>query len=342
VPFRAALAAGADSVMIAHVALPQLMGDAALPATVSPAIVRGLLRERLGFDGAVISDCLEMRAVTETVGTERGAVMALQAGIDLLLVSHRYDRQLGTLRALQAALESGELPAAAVRRAAERVAQLKARALSWDDWQGGEAAVPAWVGGEAHRRLAERAYEQAVTLVRDEDGVVPLRLDPDARLLVVYPSGAALTEANEGHVGAGALVEGLRRRHTQVDELAVSLRPMDDERAEAQHRAGGAAVVVVVTADANRNPQQAKLARDLARLGGHTIAIAARDPYDLLVYPEIRTYLATYEYTSPALDTAARVLFGEIQPQGRLPVTLPGLYSRGHRQEIGTGHHQPG
>ena len=115
VPFRAALAAGADSVMIAHVALPQLMGSAALPATVSPAIVRGLLRERLGFDGVVISDCLEMRAVTETVGTERGAVMALQAGIDLLLVSHRYDRQLGSLRALQAALEAGELPSEAHR-----------------------------------------------------------------------------------------------------------------------------------------------------------------------------------------------------------------------------------
>jgi beta-N-acetylhexosaminidase len=337
VPFRAALAAGVDSVMIAHVALPQLMGSAALPATVSPAIVRGLLRERLGFDGAIISDCLEMRAVTETVGTERGAVMALLAGIDLLLVSHRYDRQLGSLRALQAALRSGELPEEAVRQAAERVAQLKARALAWEDLRGPEAAVPAWVGGEAHGHLAERAYEQAVTLVRDEEGAVPLRLDPDARLLVVSPSGAALTEADEGHVGARVLVESIRQRHAQVDELAVSLRPTDAERAEAQRQAADAAVVVVVTADANRNPEQAAMARGLARMGGRAIAIAARDPYDLLAYPELRTYLATYEYTPPALETAARVLFGEVQPQGRLPVTLPGLYPRGHRQEIDAG-----
>jgi beta-N-acetylhexosaminidase len=334
VPFRAALAAGADSVMIAHVALARLTGTDALPATLAPGVVRELLRERLGFDGVVISDCLEMRAVSETVGTERGAVMALQAGIDLLLVSHRYDRQLGSLRALQAALERGEIPPEAVRRAAEHVAELKVRAISWEDQPDGKASVPEWVGGEAHRRLAMHAYEHAVTLVRDDQGIVPLRLAPDMRLLVVYPRGAAPAEADEGHVGAGGLVESIRRRHPAVDELAVSLQPTDAERAEAQRQAAGADVILVVTVDAYRNEPQAELARDLARTGRRTIGLAVRDPYDLVAYPAVGTYLATYEYTAPALETAARVLFGELRPQGRLPVTLPGLYARGHRQEV--------
>ncbi|HEY7983686.1 MAG TPA: glycoside hydrolase family 3 protein, partial [Ktedonobacterales bacterium] len=85
-PFRAGIAAGAASVMIAHVALPRLTAGEAVPATLAPEIVRGLLRERMGYDGLVLSDCLEMRAIADTVGTAPGSVRALRAGVDLVLV----------------------------------------------------------------------------------------------------------------------------------------------------------------------------------------------------------------------------------------------------------------
>src|SRR5215467_4572704 len=109
VPFSSGIGAGADSVMIAHISFPALTHQEALPATVSPAIVRGLLREKLGYDGVIISDCMEMSAVAETIGTERAAVMALQAGVDLVLVSHTYARQRGSIEAMQSALQAGEL-----------------------------------------------------------------------------------------------------------------------------------------------------------------------------------------------------------------------------------------
>src|SRR5258708_17750562 len=89
--------------MIAHVSFPALTQHDTLPATLSSAIIQGLLRKQLGFNGMILSDCMEMKAISETFGTERAAVMALQAGIDLVLGSHHYTQQRESIEALQAA-----------------------------------------------------------------------------------------------------------------------------------------------------------------------------------------------------------------------------------------------
>src|SRR5947209_14314955 len=108
------------------------MQDEMMPSTVSPAIVTELLRKHLGFGGLIVSDCMEMQALADTVGTEQGTVKALRAGIDLVLVSHHYSRQRGSLDAIQAAVKDGTLFADRIRQAAERVLQLKAGRLAWD------------------------------------------------------------------------------------------------------------------------------------------------------------------------------------------------------------------
>ncbi|HKS69310.1 MAG TPA: glycoside hydrolase family 3 protein, partial [Ktedonobacterales bacterium] len=131
-PFQAGLAAGAECVLTAHVALPRLTGGNAVPATLAPEIVRGMLREELGFDGVAITDCLEMDAVARGVGVPSGAVAALRAGNDIVLISHRRDRQRAGLAAVRAAVAQGTLAPEAVRAAAARVLRLK-RGLTWDE-----------------------------------------------------------------------------------------------------------------------------------------------------------------------------------------------------------------
>lgn len=167
-PFRSGIEARVGSVMIAHVAFPALTHDEALPATLSSAIIQGLLREKVGYEGVIVSDCLEMQAISDTFGTEPAAVLALQAGIDLVLVSHTYSRQRGSFEAIREAALTGELSAQVVQRAAERIVNLKARYLSWD-----AAAVD--IDYAAHARLQERAYELSTTLVRNDDALLPLR-----------------------------------------------------------------------------------------------------------------------------------------------------------------------
>ena len=213
VPFKSGIEAGADSVMLAHIYLPSIMEHEVL-ASISPAVVRGLLREKLGFDGVIITDCLEMQAITETVGVERGAILALQSGVDLVLVSHLYSRQRACIDAIRAAVRDGELSPEAVRRAAERVLSLKARFLSWDNLP--VSSVPEWIGGTVHQQLGERAYELSTTLVRNEDGLLPLCLDAEARIVVISPRIDALTQVEDRDYPEKFLAESIRQRHGNV------------------------------------------------------------------------------------------------------------------------------
>ncbi len=302
VPFKSGIEAGADSVMIAHISFPAVTHQEALPATVSPAIVRGLLREKLGFDGVIISDCMEMNGVAETIGTERAAVMALQAGVDLVLVSHTYARQLGSIEAIQLALQAGNLPPEVVRLAAEHVLRLKDRLLSWDSLLA--APVPEWVGGSSHQHLRDQAYELSTTQVRNDDALLPLRLG--------YPHEF--------------LARSIRRHHDRVSVMFTSPSLAVVERAQILRVAGASDLIIIATLNAHLDQQQAELMRDLLQTGRRVIGIAVGNPYDLLAFPQLRSYLVTYEYTKPALAAAVRVLFGEIQPHGHLPVSLPGLY----------------
>ncbi len=326
-PFRRGVEAGADSVMVAHLYLPALMGEE-LPSTVSPEIIGGLLRKELKFDGLVITDCLEMRAVSSTVGTERAAVLSLRAGADIALISHRYDRQLGGIRAIYEALRAGELSEERLQEAAARVKELKARYLSWPEALSED--LPDWVGGREHTELAQQVYEASVTLVRDNAGLLPLEMDAPSRLLVLYPEREELTWAEDNRFPEGFLAEAVAHRHPRVEGMAVPTPHDEGFRREVLARASGADIVIYATLNAHLYPDQAALMRELLEAQVRVIGIAVRNPYDLLAFPSLGTYLATYEYTPGAVEAAVRVVFGEIEPRGRLPVSLPGLYPRGH------------
>jgi beta-N-acetylhexosaminidase len=316
VPFKSGIAAGADSVMIAHVALPATDG---LPATVSSAVVRGLLRERLGYDGVIVSDCLEMQAVADSLGTPKGAIMAVQAGIDLVLVSHRYDRQRDSIAAVRAAVAAGEIDPAIIRLAAERVMALKHRLPSWDELP--TETDLATIGSAEHRELSSRSYGQSVTLARD-DGAIPLRLRETDRVLVVTPEIGSVTQAVDIPFIPEALVEDVRRRHANTGAARITREIDDAGRQALLDSARAADWVILVTLNAHLDEHQAELAREIVAIGRPTIGIAVCNPYDIGAIPTLRTALATYDYTPAALAAATRVIFGEIAPQGRLPVSI--------------------
>src|SRR3989442_787209 len=221
VPFRGGIEAGAGSVMIAHVSFPALTQHEMLPATLSSAIVRGLLREQLGFNSLILSDCLEMKAISETFGTERAAVKALQAGIDLVLVSHHYKRQRGSIKAIQVAVQTHQLSSQAVQQAAEHVLRLKANYLSWNDLPT-SAALPACIGCEAHLQLQDQAYELSTTLVRNEDALLPLHLDSGERIVVLSPRRNSISMVEDRYYSDDILTEIIGQYHTNVKTLSIA------------------------------------------------------------------------------------------------------------------------
>src|SRR5690606_10075786 len=178
-PFRAAVEAGVDAVMTAHVRFPA-HEDRAIPATLSPRILTGLLRERFGFSGMIVTDCLEMKAISDTVGVGRGAVMAVKAGADLVLVSHRLDRQLEALEALHDAVLSGEIGMERIDDAVRRILAAKRRRI-----MAAPAAPAAGSGVPEAWDVARRACERAVTVVKNECGALPLRRE--LPVLAVWP-----------------------------------------------------------------------------------------------------------------------------------------------------------
>lgn len=321
VPFRRGIEAGADSVMIAHVSFPALTGQGELPATLSPTIVKGLLRGQMGFNGAILSDCLEMQAISETFGVERGAVMALQAGIDLMLVSHLYERQRGSFEAIRAAVETNELAPQVIQQAAERVLKLKASYLSWDTLPTSTADLTL-IGCEAHLQLRDRAYELSTTQVRNEDGLLPLHLDADERIVVISPERYSMSMVEDRYYSDDVLVDIIRQYHPNVSSITV---PAGEASREALQSTREADIFIVATVNAHMDEGQAEVVRQLVALGRRVIGIAVRNPYDLQAFPQLRTYLVTYEYTRPALNAAIGAIFGTRQVSGHLPVSIPGL-----------------
>lgn len=331
VPFRRAIAAAAEVIMTAHVALPAITGSHTLPATLASEVIEGLLRRRLGFDGVVITDCLEMRAISAGVGVAQGAVDAVKAGADIVLISHRYDRQMAGLTALRAAVERGDLSAEVITAASERVLRLKQRLPEWDD-------LPTSVDGNSvstveHQRLADELYAQSITVVRDDARALPLNLQDGARLLVVSQVESQISQAADRGFVPSYFVDALQRRLREsaqsegasVTAVALPKRPSADDMAALRQRANASDIVLIATCNAHlpryRAASQATV-QTLLRTGRPLIGIAVCDPYDAAILPEIPTWLATYDYTPPALEAAAGVLVGARPATGRLPVIL--------------------
>ncbi len=324
VPFRGGIEAGAEIVMLAHVAFPALTERDTLPATLAPTIVRGLLREQIGFNGVILSDCMEMKAISDTFGTERATVMALQAGVDLVLVSHHYALQQGSVEAIQAAIQTHELSSHILQQAAEHVLSLKARYLSWNDLPATKT-VPAIIGCEKHVQLQSQAYELSTTMVRNEDALIPLRLNSDERIIVLSPQRNSMTMVEDRYYSDDLLADILKQYHTPVKIAPVTPGPVDDACRKLLQTTSETDILIVATVNAHLDEQQAELVRRLVSSSRRIIVLAVRNPYDLQAFPQLCTYLVTYEYTRPALDAAVRILFGEKQALGHLPVNIPGL-----------------
>ncbi|HEX5547165.1 MAG TPA: glycoside hydrolase family 3 protein, partial [Ktedonobacterales bacterium] len=332
-PFRRAIEVGIETlaIMTAHVAVPAITGSSTLPATLAPEVINGLLRTQIGFDGVVITDCLEMQAISSGVGIAEGAVRALQAGADIVLISHRYDRQMTGLTAIREAVEQGDLSATVVQAAAERVVRLKERLPGWDGLPTPDSART--MINATHQRLADDLYGQSITIIRDESGLLPLNLPASPRLLVVLPPESQVSQAADQGFVPTHFIEALQRQlhdvsgGTGVGLTAFNLpeHPAAEDLALLQKRAHEADVILVPTCNAHlpRNHATAQaVIHALLQTIRPLVGIAVCDPYDAAALPEITTWLATYDFTPPALNAAARVLVGGAPAHGTLPVTL--------------------
>lgn len=323
-PFAHAIEAGARLVMTAHVAIPALNDGLDLPATLSRPIMCNLLREQMGFDGVIISDSMEMGAITQGASQIIDVIAATLAGVDLLLLSADVDLQRATFDGLLQAVRRALIPREHLLASARRVFALK-------EWLT-DKAVPdvSVVGSAEHRALADEIAGRATTLVRNEAHLLPVRLSSEARLAVVAPRPENLTPADTSSYVTPTLAAALRQFHPQVDEFITAHRPTSEEIAALRQRTQDYDLVIVGTINACHQFEQATLVNALLEVEVPLIVVALRTPYDLVAYPGAQTYVCTYSILEPSMVALAGALWGKVPFRGHLPVSIPSLYPLGH------------
>ncbi|WP_348944314.1 beta-N-acetylhexosaminidase [Chitinibacter sp. FCG-7] len=307
-PFKAAIAAGVDAIMTAHVVFPAIESDTATPATLSRKVLSGLLREELGFSGVIVTDCLEMDAISDVAkggaGTAQGAVLAIRAGADIALVSHRLDRQREAVQAIVDALEQGYLPLEQVQAAAERITQMKyARAMQhWRDLP----VVPQNLQAESAMALARQVQSLAIR----HQGAP---LDCTQPVLLVTVEVLARTEIDEVALGAsisarGTLLPLLQAAGLAVTEMIIPPQVGEADFAAVLAAANAAPQVVFQSYNATRFARQSELiaAIDPTKL----TLIAGRNPYDFDLVPKARARLAACSNRPPVLQLMMKYLLG--------------------------------
>lgn len=339
VPFQALVDARAATVMTGHMALPRITGSDT-PCSLSRMITTDLLRDQMGFAGVVVTDCLEMEAVAERYGSEDGAVMALQAGADVVMICHTMRRHVGAVVKTYDAILDGRLSVERLAESGKRIAALKdAFVGSWEDVLSNTLDMGAWNTLKvANAALSKQAYAASTTLVRDPSGVLPLSKD-EGPIMVFTPVMESINLAVDDADGvlrdaAGRLRNTAGPSYTAFVAAIVKHAtvhhaiyfPDTSISASTQQYLREASVVVFATRNGfDKGAWQIECLRKvMAKMGGATkvVVVSTCAPYDVLGL-ELGgrvAVLATMEFTIPALETAVGALYGESALAGLVPV----------------------
>ena len=307
VPFVAAINAGTPAIMTTHIVFPAI--DPERPATLSHKVMTGLLREQLGFTGLIITDCLEMKAIEDNYGVE-AAVLAFEAGVDLLLVCHTPATQRAMYAAVLAAVQSGRISLERVEQSLARIRQAK------EQFIGLPAVDQKVISCTDHLALRNAVAERAVTVVKNS-GIIPLQAAAAGSIVV---TGLHFSVENI----ANAL------KAWCPDIAVVQLMP---ERAFEQIEELVAKYSTIIMATAPLEPWRDKIdvalqAQLVNYLNSHVenfIAVAVREPYDARNFSDIRNYICIYGYRGGMLEALAKVIAGAVTATGQLPVTIPNV-----------------
>ena len=323
VPFRAAIAVGADAIMTGHLSVPALEPDPNTPATLSQKILEGLLRNELGFRGLIVTDAMDMGGITVRYAPGEAAVRAVVAGADCLLMPPVPD---AAFEALQGAVRSGRISKQRLDESVRRILQAKARLGLNKNRLVDVNALNHRFGSVAWQKEAQEISDRGVTLLRDKPHRLPLDgTKPSRGLLLAFYADP------EPYPGED-LERELRSRFDSLTTLRADTRFVNASILKLPSPDTYDVAIVgffVRVSDRKGNvdvpPEQAALAEQVYKTGKPVVTVAFGSPYLIEEFPQAETWLAVFGISDVAQISAARALFGEIPVRGHLPVTVPGV-----------------
>jgi beta-N-acetylhexosaminidase len=310
-PFKAAIEQGAQAIMSAHILFPQIE-KSGVPATMSHTIITGLLKEKLGYKGLVVSDCMEMDAIKRYYGTAKGALAAVKAGIDLVFISHTPGTVKEAIHLIEEAVAVGDLDEAVIDAAVTKILAYKARYAVIEDL---DYEI---VGCDVHRRA--NAWMRTETICRVQGEIEPIQLGDEQVLFMgsySYRSDLASSSVNQD-----ISFPQYMGQHFQAAYEVIDIDPSEEQLDAALRKAQGCKHVVFGLFNARENKGQLALVRKLLAAGCKVTAIALGRPYDLALIGGECCGIAAFEYTLDAFQSLIPILSGEIEPTANITIRL--------------------
>ncbi|TPG68337.1 glycoside hydrolase family 3 protein [Brevibacillus laterosporus] len=336
IPFRQAIKQGVDSVLVAHIAFPQIESTTVmssqknkpvyLPATLSPKLIQGLLREELGYDGLVITDAMDMGGITQHFETVDASIRALNAGADIILMPPDVEK---VSQGMQKAIMSGAITKERLDEAVRRILSVKIRRGIFLREQ--LLSVPTLqqiaeksITSPAHKQVERAIAEQSITVVKN-DGVLPLAPSPEQKIAVI---GSRYT--NE-------MTKAIQKYHPDTVSINISYQVTPEQQKEID-RADTLLFFPDATPDGLAgvlHPVNHLVKKEIQQKKKQVMVISTRNPYELTHFPKLPVYVAQYGYANASFQATADILFGKLKAKGKLPITIYDtsgrvLYPYGH------------
>ncbi len=310
-PFQAAIEQGAEAIMSAHILFPHIE-KSGVPATMSYAIITELLKEKLGYQGLVVSDCMEMDAIKRYYGTARGALAAVKSGIDLIFISHTPSTVKEAIHLIEEAVAAGDLDEAVIDAAVTKILAHKARYAVVEDL---DYEI---VGCDVHRRA--NALMRTETICRVNGQIEPITIGDEQVLFMgsySYRSDLASSSVNQALSFPQYMGE-----HFQAAYEVIDIDPSEEQADAALSKTQGCKHVVIGLFNARENTGQLALVRKLLAAGRRVTAIALGRPYDLALIEGECCGIAAFEYSIDAFQSLIPILSGELEPTAKITIQL--------------------
>lgn len=338
-PFRCVIQNGVFSIMTAHLDVRAIEPKRGLPSSLSKNIQTKLLQEEIGFDGLIVTDALEMDAISKTFSSDSAAVLAVEAGADMILLPSDVE---AAIRAIVNAVRRGRISEEQLNHSVRKILSLKQWAGLDENNRVDIDSVSKIVASSDNFQLAKEIARASVTLLKNDDAL-PLARNNGKKILNVIISDVegyrtevhrpATTLLNE-RVG-DYFINQLRQRNKNITSLRVD--PSTNAMAiDSIIKQAGESDIIIIPIYSKARLGKLGLSDNiinavnrLISLNKKTILVALGSPYILSNFPNASAYLCVYSDAEPSVESTTEVLFGEIPTRGRLPVTIPGLFEFG-------------
>ncbi len=320
VPFKAAIEAGLDAIVTAHIAVPEVTGDPALPSTLSHKILTKILREELNFDGVIISDGLEMQGILNSYGCGQAAVQTILAGGDMAMILWYPENKVEVFNALKAATQNGTITMARLEESVRRILRLKIKRGILDEKPLPLIEVDKHLAANSlHRQMAQEIAYKSITMLKNNNNILPLSKNSltGKRTLVIAPSGAFFNTMNKNSDIVATAIPQMGNRGKNKGYL---------ERLVGQ---GSKAELIVF--GLTNNYHLSLLTQLMGRLPNKKfIVVNMGSPYLFNRTAKVSGYILSYSSREEAQRAAAETLLGLSKPSGKLPVSIPGHFKIGY------------